>query len=225
MSCGAVALGLNPQNNCLRPRTALCRCSSRSYVLFDLHDRLIEYQAAWEWQKERAKDVADGSEPQALVLLQHHPVYTLGTYSTLEHLKFDAGNPPFPLYRTERGGEVTYHGPGQLVVYPIIDLRQHGQDLHEYLRKLEGIIMTALREVSGIDSVREEGLTGASKGLLPPSSSLYSWATWSAHHYHKELSKQSVFFWCRSMDKHRQNCCGRHPGKKVDYLPRDCFEC
>ena len=143
-----------------RRRTAVCRSTDR-LVLYDLHDKVLQYETAWQWQKTRANLVAEGRQPQALVLLQHCPVYTLGTYSTLKNLKFDAENPPFPLFRTERGGEVTYHGPGQLVAYPIIDLRRHGQDLHAYLRKLEAVIITALREVSGIDAFREEGLTGS----------------------------------------------------------------
>jgi lipoate-protein ligase B len=153
--------GLDLQRRYLRLRTTLCRSTSHTAVVYDLHDNEVSYQIAWDWQKERAKQVAAGSQPQALVLLQHRPVYTLGTYSSIENLKFDVENSPLPLFRTERGGEVTYHGPGQLVAYPILDLRHHGQDLHEYLRRLEGIIISALREVSGIDAFREEGLTGA----------------------------------------------------------------
>ncbi len=74
-------------------------------------------------------------------LSQHPPVYTLGAGSTLDNLRFSPDAPPFPLYRTERGGEVTYHGPGQLVLYPIVNLRNHQQDLHWYLRGLEEIVI------------------------------------------------------------------------------------
>jgi lipoyl(octanoyl) transferase len=98
--------------------------------------------------------------PEALAVLQHAPTYTLGTGSSLENIKFDIENPPHPLYRTERGGEVTFHGPGQLTVYPILDLKRHGQDLHLYLRALEEVIMRALDRVSGIAAYRIEGLTG-----------------------------------------------------------------
>lgn len=76
-----------------------------------------------------------------VVLLQHPPVYTLGAGSTLDHLRFPSDDPPFPLHRTERGGEVTYHGPGQLVLYPILNLRNHQQDLHWYLRGLEEVVI------------------------------------------------------------------------------------
>ena len=77
----------------------------------------------------------------AILLLQHPPVFTLGSGSTLANLKFDPANPPAPLFRTERGGEVTAHSPGQLVAYPILDLRNHQQDLHWYLRSLEEVII------------------------------------------------------------------------------------
>lgn len=86
---------------------------------YDLHKELVPYAEAWSWQKaivrerralcERNEDFSD-----SLIILQHHPVYTLGTGSSEEFLNFDVNNAPFDLYRTERGGEVTYHGPGQV---------------------------------------------------------------------------------------------------------------
>lgn len=76
-----------------------------------------------------------------LVLLQHPPTYTMGTGSTPDNLLFDPDESPFPLYRTERGGEATYHGPGQLVAYPILDLRGQTKDLHWYLRGLEEAVI------------------------------------------------------------------------------------
>lgn len=76
-----------------------------------------------------------------LLLVQHLPVYTLGAGSSLSHIHFSLQQPPHPLYRTERGGEVTYHGPGQLVLYPIINLRHFQPDLHWYLRNLEEVVI------------------------------------------------------------------------------------
>jgi hypothetical protein len=81
---------------------------------------------------ERVLAGASGAEggpddADAVFILQHPPVYTLGAGSTTDHLRFDPAHPPAPLYRTERGGEVTYHGPGQLVVYPILNLARHKQ--------------------------------------------------------------------------------------------------
>ena len=83
---------------------------------------------AWDWQKallrRRLAALDAGLEPpDELLVLQHLPVYTLGTGSTLANLRFDPASPPFELHRTERGGEATYHGPGQLVLYPILDLK------------------------------------------------------------------------------------------------------
>ena len=76
-----------------------------------------------------------------LILLEHPPVYTLGTGSSLDFLNFDPQKSNFEIHRTERGGEVTYHCPGQLVGYPIMDLRYYRQDLHWYLRQLEEVII------------------------------------------------------------------------------------
>jgi hypothetical protein len=152
-------------------------------VLYDLHDKIVSYKHAWGWQTKRAPLVAAQDRCQALVLLQHSPVYTLGTGSTLDHLKFDVNDPPHPLFRTERGGEVTYHGPGQLVIYPIIDLKQQGQDLHKYLRQLEGVVIRALKDVSGIHAFREDGLTGA----------LLAWSTHARHAVAQSSSLPETF--------------------------------
>ncbi|KAL6763108.1 lipoate-protein ligase B [Haematococcus lacustris] len=94
------------------------------------------------------------------VLLQHEPVFTLGTGSTESNLLFDPAASSIPLFRTERGGEVTYHGPGQLVLYPLLHLTQHQQDLHWYLRALEDVVIRALDQVSGLQGERLPGLTG-----------------------------------------------------------------
>ena len=93
-------------------------------------------------------------------MLQHEPVYTLGEGSTTDHLKFNMDEPPHPIHRIERGGEVTYHGPGQLVMYPILNLRMLQPDLHWYLRQLEEMIIYSLETVSGIEAGRIDGLTG-----------------------------------------------------------------
>jgi len=140
------------------------RCRCRSVALYDCHAQAVPYEAAWAWQRRRAEAVAargPHAPPQALLLLQHPPTLTLGTGSSLEHLRFRPEAPPFPLFRTERGGEVTYHGPGQLVLYPILDLREHGQDLHTYMRDLEEVVLRALLAVSGIEAFRVPGKTGA----------------------------------------------------------------
>lgn len=79
------------------------------------------YQEAWSWQKSIVKEKKALIEkntdcPDTLIALQHQPVYTMGTASSEEFLNFDLNNAPYDVYRTERGGEVTYHGPGQVMV-------------------------------------------------------------------------------------------------------------
>jgi lipoyl(octanoyl) transferase len=135
------------QSRLLRP----CR-------LYDLGT--IPYMQAWEWQKELMhRRIADVAAPETLILLEHPPVYTLGTGSTLAYLNFNPESAPYELYRTERGGEVTYHCPGQIVAYPILNLRCFRQDLHWYLRQLEAVIILALQEY-GLTGDRIPGLTG-----------------------------------------------------------------
>ncbi|EOA19026.1 hypothetical protein CARUB_v10007679mg [Capsella rubella] len=135
-----------------------CQC-------FDLYDQLVPYKKAWSWQKSIVKEkkaLIDRNQdcPDSVILLQHTPVYTMGTGSTEDYLNFDIRNAPFDLYRTERGGEVTYHGPGQLVMYPIINLRNHEMDLHWYLMMLEEIVIRVLSSSFSIKASRIDGLTG-----------------------------------------------------------------
>ncbi|KAL2459162.1 Plastidial lipoyltransferase 2 [Forsythia ovata] len=132
---------------------------------YDLHKELIPYVEAWSWQKaivKERKSLSENSEDfsDALIILQHQPVYTLGTRGSEEYLNFDVKSPPFDLYRTERGGEVTFHGPGQLVMYPIINLKYHKMDLHWYLRALEEVVIRVLSVTFSIDASRVDGLTG-----------------------------------------------------------------
>ena len=139
-------------------------------IVYDLHDMTVPYERAWGWQKALVDRVATGasntsrsvlnSDVGYAILLQHDPVYTLGEGSTTENLKFELDAPPHPIHRIERGGEVTYHGPGQLVMYPILNLKMLKPDLHWYLRKLEETILYSLQAVSGIEAGRIDGLTG-----------------------------------------------------------------
>lgn len=132
------------------------RCICREYK------ELIPYQQAWQWQKELVAACCSLHQPSedALLVLQHPPVYTLGAGSTIDNLRFDPASPPHPLYRTERGGEVTYHGPGQLVLYPIMNLKMHTPDMHWYLHSLEEVVIRALDNVSGLKGERIQGCTG-----------------------------------------------------------------
>ncbi len=105
-----------------------------------------------------AEKRADRSFRDQLLLLEHEPVYTIGRTPDRSSLG-SAAHLPHPVFPINRGGQATYHGPGQLIGYPIIDLRQCGQDLHRYLRWLEGLLMETLTEV-GIAAAVRPGLTG-----------------------------------------------------------------
>ncbi|YAI82849.1 MAG: lipoyl(octanoyl) transferase LipB [cyanobacterium endosymbiont of Rhopalodia sterrenbergii] len=121
---------------------------------------IIPYELAWRTQRSLVKErLEDPTLEDILLLLEHPPVYTLGTGSSLNFLKFDLATTSYEVYRIERGGEVTYHCPGQLVGYPILNLRHYQQDLHWYLRQLEEVIIKVLQEY-GIKGERISGLTG-----------------------------------------------------------------
>jgi len=121
---------------------------------------LVPYSVAWDRQRSLlAERVKDPTLDDVLLLLEHPPVYTLGQGASLEFLKFDPKQVSAQLYRVERGGEVTYHCPGQLVGYPILNLRHYQQDLHWYLRQLEEVLIQVLG-VLGLSGARIPGMTG-----------------------------------------------------------------
>ena len=105
-----------------------------------------------------AKKREDPSHADELLLLEHEPVYTIGRTPDQSSL-LGGAHLPHPLFAINRGGQATYHGPGQLMGYPIIDLRRYGQDLHRYLRWLEALLIDLLAE-HGIGASRRESLTG-----------------------------------------------------------------
>ncbi|XP_050213176.1 octanoyltransferase LIP2p, chloroplastic-like [Mercurialis annua] len=159
----------------------------RTCELFDLSKELVSYRTAWNWQKEIVKEKKALIEknvecPDTLIVLQHHPVYTLGTGSSLDFLNFNIQNAPFEIFRTERGGEVTYHGPGQVVMYPIINLRNHKMDLHWYLRALEEVVIRVLSSTFSIQASRIEGLTGVWVGDLKLAAIGIKVNQWIAYH-------------------------------------------
>lgn len=120
----------------------------------------MPYETAWHWQKQLlTASREDPTQPDTLLLLEHPAVYTLGQGADDRFLKFTPQPHLPPVLRIERGGEVTYHCPGQLVVYPILNLRRHQTDLHWYLRQLEEVI---IRTVAMFDLTGERlpGLTG-----------------------------------------------------------------
>ena len=142
---------------------------------------LIDYKEAWDYQENIFNDIValkiknrnEGTNilPQNhLVFCEHPHVYTLGKSGKVEHLLLDenglrANGASF--YKINRGGDITYHGPGQLVAYPIFDLEQFFTDIHKYMRLLEEAVITTLMEY-GILGLRMEGQTGVWLGVGTP---------------------------------------------------------
>ena len=117
----------------------------------------VPYGDALAWQRQLADDRIAGLLPHdVLLLLEHPPVLTLGRNSHAAHVLEQHG---IEVFEVERGGDVTFHGPGQLVGYPIIDLNDYKQDLHWYLRTLEQALIDALALLE-IPAARNPGLTG-----------------------------------------------------------------
>ena len=116
------------------------------------------YKESWSFQKELLKKRSNNEINDTLIFVEHEPVYTLGKNADENHI---LQNYPEDVqtFHIERGGDVTYHGPGQLVVYPILDLRDYKKSISWYMRSLEQIIINTLLEYN-IKAVRKNGLTG-----------------------------------------------------------------
>ena len=122
----------------------------------------VPYRQAWDLQRSLVDQVRAGETQDTLLLLEHPHVYTMGRKGTAEHLLWDEAERErraVDLVWSDRGGDATYHGPGQLVGYPIIDLARHGLDLLVYLRSLEGSLIAYLAEL-GLQGAAVPGLTG-----------------------------------------------------------------
>ncbi|WP_438983761.1 lipoyl(octanoyl) transferase LipB [Vulcanococcus sp.] len=134
-------------------------CTTADAICFEPAG-LVPFERAWSWQQQlQQRLLADPGGPDALLLLEHQPCFTLGRGADARFLRFDPADPPAPLFRIDRGGEVTHHCPGQLVLYPVLNLQRHGADLHLYLRELEAVVLDLLAEL-GLRGERIEGLTG-----------------------------------------------------------------
>lgn len=118
----------------------------------------VDFAEGLEIQDSKVAEVRAGKAGPSLLLLEHNPVFTIGRTRDRTSL-LDPEALPFPVHEINRGGQATYHGPGQLVGYPILDLHPHGNDLHRYLRFLEEVLMDSLKEVE-IHACRKDGLTG-----------------------------------------------------------------
>ncbi|HEY7860042.1 MAG TPA: lipoyl(octanoyl) transferase LipB [Gemmatimonadaceae bacterium] len=162
------------------------------------HLGLVPYARALDLQRAVARARISGDIAQdVLLLLEHPPVVTLGRSSKAKNL---VASPAMlaargvELFEAERGGDVTFHGPGQLVGYPIVNLREHRQDLHWYLRQVEEVLIRALRTI-GIASERSEGRTGVwTDGRKIASIGVHArdWVTW--HGFALNVSTDLSYF-------------------------------
>ena len=134
------------------PSPPLCQVS---------HMGKVDYRRAWELQVNLARAVRNGERPNSLLLLEHPPTYTLGRLSQAGHILLspeELESRGISVCETDRGGQATYHGPGQLVVYPVVDLKQWGGPL-KYVRTLEQIIIGTLADFQ-LQGHLEDGITG-----------------------------------------------------------------
>ncbi len=128
----------------------------RKIDILDLGVR--SYKKVWDLQKELVKKRQNGQINDTLILVEHEPVYTLGKNADENHiLQHTPRN--VKTYQIERGGDVTFHGPGQLVGYPILDLQNYKKSISWYMRGLEQLIIYTLAEFM-VTAERKEGLTG-----------------------------------------------------------------
>lgn len=158
----------------------------------------MPYGEALELQRSIARDRISGAISQdVLLLLEHPPVVTLGRSSKEKHL---VASPEFlqshgvELFEVERGGDVTFHGPGQLVGYPIVDLKRHRQDLHWYLRKIEESLINTLADYD-IPGERNTSYTGVwTRGKKIASIGVHArdWVTW--HGFALNVTTDLSFF-------------------------------
>jgi len=123
---------------------------------------LIGYSEAYQVQRKLLSCRWDREIADTLLLLEHPPTITIGKSGKLENVLVSPAQlveQGISLFFTDRGGDVTYHGPGQLVIYPIIDLRERGKDIHKYVHDLEEVILRTVSSFS-IDAVRDESHAG-----------------------------------------------------------------
>lgn len=144
---------MSSRNGDIQPETMT---TTAKYELLDIRDfALTEYTAVWELQKSLVEQRLNDEIADTLLIGEHPPVITLGRGSHLQNLL----NPNIPVVEIERGGDVTFHGPGQLIAYPIFKLEGQERDLHAFLRKLEEALILTLKDF-GIQGEHNPGWTG-----------------------------------------------------------------
>jgi lipoyl(octanoyl) transferase len=129
---------------------------SRGAYVLDLG--LVPYREAWDLQRSLAGAVSQGAIPDVVIFLEHPPVVTLGRRTDTNELHVP-DRTEVEIVETDRGGKSTFHGPGQLVCYPIFDLKRHGKDVKKYVRNLEEALIRTLQPLA-LEAKRFDGLTG-----------------------------------------------------------------
>lgn len=122
----------------------------------------VDYAHAYDIQRRFWSQNVAGEGPDALLVLSHPPTFTIGKSGKLDNLllaREELAKQGLPVFFTDRGGDITYHGPGQVVVYPIIDLRRRGKDVHRYIHELEEVVIRTLADMS-IEAHRDDEHVG-----------------------------------------------------------------
>src|SRR5438477_4972679 len=138
--------------------SALSRVRAVPRAAHAMHLGVVSYREALELQRDLAARVGAGEQPDTVLLLEHPPVITLGRRTEPGEVHVPAGA-NVEIVETDRGGKSTYHGPGQLVCYPILDLARHGEDVKKYCRDLEEALIRTMQPL-GVEATRIDGLTG-----------------------------------------------------------------
>lgn len=143
-----------------------------------------EYGAMFKFQEQLNEARRNGIIPDTVIFLEHHPCFTIGRSGTKDHILVNEAKlklEGIKVYETDRGGDVTYHGPGQLVCYPIIDLNNYGRDVHSYARNMEEIIIRTLDRF-GIKASRKPEYPGVWVGPAKIAAEGIAMRNWVTQH-------------------------------------------
>ena len=179
----------------------------------------IDYEAGLRLQDQHVEAILAGSGGDTIYLLEHEPVYTIGRLRDQSSLR-DPASLPYPVHEINRGGQATYHGLGQLVGYPILNLTPRGKDLHEHLRKLEDALIRACARLE-VNAGRREGLTGVwveNRKLASIGVGVRKWI--SMHGFAINVTKESLppFFAITpcGLDGVSMSCLANEAGREIN---------
>jgi lipoyl(octanoyl) transferase len=180
----------------------------------------VTYEEGLRLQQQHVDAILAGTGQDTILLLEHEPVYTIGRLRDQSSLR-DPASLPFPVFETNRGGQATYHGPGQIVGYPILDLNPRGRDLHEHLRQLEEALMQACAAF-GVNAGRRDGLTGVwveNRKLASIGVGVRKWI--SMHGFAINITKESLppFFAITpcGLDGVTMTCLENEAGREISF--------